>query len=148
MKRSCSAPIKFQAQAVVSFRFLTNFRQVFAYPKIEMCQFLNLTGINPDDVTMDKVPMVSIFNQTSSLQWGLRMRNFWINAFPDKFHSCPLYGDDFKFMNFSSNNKHDLEKMMPDGDYRYEHKIWNDDDDLIFQAGIYERFKTGEAAFF
>lgn len=67
---------------------------------------------------------------------------------PEKIHPCPLHQNDLKEFNFSGSPKFEFETFMPDGDYRYEYKYWNDEDDNIFQKQVYETYKTGEEAFF
>ena len=67
---------------------------------------------------------------------------------PERIHECPLHRDDLKAYNVLSLQKHDFEKIMPEGDYRYEHKVFADDDDNIFTKTVFERYKTGEKSFF
>ena len=99
--------------------------------------------------TIANMPLVGVFNE-SFVREGIK--SIFENAiakYPEKVHPCPLRRDDLKFFNFSSNNnKFDFEKIQPDGDYRYEHKFWRDDDENIFTHTVYEKFKTGEDAFF
>ena len=67
---------------------------------------------------------------------------------PEKVYLCPLQHDDLKLFRSSSSNKFDFEKIQPDGDYRYEHKYWTDDDENIYTNTVNEMFKTAEDAFF
>lgn len=94
-----------------------------------------------------KIPAVGVLSE-SSIRELIEM--YMNNKNEESFHNlhpCPLQVDDMRVYNYSSNRKLDFEKLQPDGDYRYVHKFWNDDDENIFTATIYERFKTGEVSF-
>lgn len=94
------------------------------------------------------VPKIALYNISFMKRLILETRNSVVNRFPDKLHSCPLHRDDAKVFNVSSHYKNFWETSFPDGDYRYEHKVWTDDDDAVFNVTICERFKTGEDPFF
>ena len=139
-----------QRQTVVSFRFLHLYRQVFAWPAYEFCIYANMSALYKSGKfdTIQTFPLVGVFNE-SFIKERVKYVFDRVNAeHPEKFHPCPLQRDDLKLLNFSSNNKHDFERTQPDGDYRYEHKYWNDEDENIFTHTVYEQFKTGEYAFF
>jgi hypothetical protein len=114
-----------------------------------MCQFLNLTKFfDLETVDPSKIPNVGVFNK-STIMTGLKMAiNYHESANSKALHPCPIVKGEFKQYNVSSSLKLDFEKILPSGDYRYEHLYWNDDDDLIFKHTVYERFKTQEDSFF
>lgn len=64
----------------------------------------------------------------------LKKSLLWINRLGLKlnFEPCPVKVQSIKFYNFSSSQKQEFEKMMPNGEYKYEHRFWNDEDDNIF----------------
>jgi hypothetical protein len=97
-----------------------------------------------DPSTEDFIPQIGVFNKTFIREQIVKLSE----KLAQGIHLCPLVQDDFKEFNYSSEGKQDFEKTLPDGDYRYEHKYWNDEDENIFTKTVYERFKTGEEAFF
>lgn len=133
----------FQYLISVSYRYLTNYRHIFSFPKVELCYFANLT-----QKTEAGLPLPSIFNNTFSWDWALPLIQQMKEMYPEKVHPCPFEGLEFQFYNFSSSNKMDIEKSLPSGDYRYQHTFFNDEDSLMFQTTVYEKFITGENSFF
>lgn len=109
----------------------------------------NLTEfLTKDKVTKTKLPKIGVYNESFVANELINLKGRFDEEGSDAFHPCPPNRNDFKQFNFSSNTKMDFEKIMPDGDYRYEHKAWNDDDENVFTKIVYERFKTGEDSFF
>lgn len=94
-----------------------------------------------------EVPEIALFNQTFVKTFLLKAKSDYEETNPQKLHRCPLDRDFFKFYNFSSSSKYDFEKILPNGDYKYEHKVLTDDDENIFAVSIYETFKTEEDSF-
>jgi len=84
-----------------------------------------------------------LLNATNMIENLIQMKKRFDDHMPEKLHPCPLLRDDLKDINVSSSIKQDFEKMLPHGEYRYDHKFWNEEDDLIFFKSIYERFNTG-----
>ena len=127
---------------------MQQFRQVFKWPHFEVCSFMNITNfmkLGDDIKSKIKLPLVGIFNDSFVRDTA---QVFYDQEDPQKRHPCPLLKDDIKRYNYSSSKKFSFEMLQPDGDYRYEHKVWSDEDANIFTATIYEKFKTGEESFF
>lgn len=118
---------------------------------VEVCQFLNLTK---NEQVVDSyfknvdVPKFSIYNESFvKIILNTALERYKI-VYAKKLHPCPLDRNHLKDFNTSSSYKFDFETLMPDGDYKYEHTNWNDEDDNIFQKTVYEKFRTGEESFF
>jgi hypothetical protein len=109
---------------------------------------MNISQVIDDPEASFDIPQVGIFNQSFVLQEAIKSLKRAKNKYLSKFHPCPIRADDFKVINYTSTDKNDFERTLPDGDYRYEHKYWNDDDDNVFTSTIYEQFKTGEDPLF
>jgi hypothetical protein len=109
---------------------------------------MNISGVvNDPDASFD-IPQVGIFNQSFILEESIRIFKNTQEKHFSKFHPCPMRVDDISVINHTSTEKIDFERTLPDGDYRYEHKYWNDDDDNVFTKTIYEKYKTGEDPLF
>jgi hypothetical protein len=109
---------------------------------------MNISGVmNDPDASFD-IPQVGIFNKSFVLQEAIKSFKRAQEINPAIFHPCPMRVDDIKVINYTSTDKNDFEHTLPDGDYRYEHKYWNDDDDNVFTKTIYEKYKTGEDPLF
>jgi hypothetical protein len=122
---------------------------VFKFPQVEVCSIADsILSVNNENIHNFTVPMFGIYNQSFIRDRIVEAKETFNRRFPGRLHQCPLQRDDFKLYNISSYIKNDFEKILPDGDYRYEHKFWNDDDENIFTVTVYEAFKTGEPAFF
>jgi hypothetical protein len=120
---------------------------VVQYPRVEICGFLNATSSFKQGTETMKLPQLGIFNQSM-------IANIWRRAIAylqeydhEKLKPCPLMNHDINMNNYSASIKQDFEKILPDGDYRYEHRMWNDEDENIFSKSVYERFKTMEDSF-
>lgn len=94
------------------------------------------------------IPLPSFSDNTFSWDFALPLIQHMKEMYPEKVHPCPFEGTEFQFYNFSSSKKTEIESSLPSGDYRYQHTFYNDEDSLLFQAKIYEKFTTGEKAFF
>lgn len=68
--------------------------------------------------------------------------------YPNKILRCPLESNFMKDYNSSSRIKNDFETILPNGDYRYERRFYNDEDDNIYSSTVYEAFNTREDSFF
>lgn len=133
----------------VSYRFLNQYRQVFSGVTPDICYLHKLIldmEKSPDGSFA--MPKVGYYNETfirmHVISLAERIRKFN----PEKLHLCPMRLDDLKYYNQSSLNKSEHEFYLPDGDYRYEHKYSNDEDDNVFTKTIYEKFNTGEDPLF
>lgn len=114
----------------------------------EACQFLNLTRFNEENLMDQNLPGIAIFNKSLVHDIILEVIKILKKLAPEKLHPCPLTGDFFHFLNYQSDWKQEHEKIMPDGDYRFDHKFWNDEDEKVFEFNVYETFKTREKSFF
>lgn len=97
--------------------------------------------------TTMSVPLIGIFNASFVRDWLTLLYDKYDKYWPDKLHFCPMLPNDMNVYNLSSSVKEPFETLLPDGEYRYEHRYWNDDDDNIFTKFIYEQFNTKEASF-
>lgn len=135
-----------QYQVTVSYRTLSRYRQIYRTPKVDVCPFL--------DIFMDiknkrnfKVPAFSFYNESFIRENVIKYQADFERLNPNMMQRCPLKRDFFKTYNISSSNKQAFETILPNGDYRYEHKVWSDDDENIFTKTVYETFKTEEDSF-
>jgi hypothetical protein len=98
---------------------------------------------------IDKVdlPLYGVFNSSMVKKLLKDAINYHEKYIDGGVQPCPLHKNYFKIFNFSTYAKNDFEKILPNGDYRYEHKYWNDQDENIFTKTVYERFKTMEDSF-
>ena len=108
---------------------------------------MNFTDIFKNHGKIKEVPSVGIYNETFVRSRLVEFFTTLKRSYPDKLHPCPVHRDDLKFFNFSSTQKIEFEKILPDGDYRYERKFFNNDDDNIFSFTVYEKFVTREPSF-
>jgi hypothetical protein len=118
------------------------------FPTFDMCALMNLTENYGKTNATAVIPQVGIFNQSFIKQQIDVLHENTREYFPEKFHPCPLKVDDLTVFNYSSILKNDFERTLPDGDYRYEHKYWTDDDENVFTKVVYEKYKTGEDPLF
>ena len=126
--------------------FQAQYRQVFKWPKLEMCAFFNISEFfHPDKIDSIKLPGVGIFNNSIVKSQVLKAME---RTDRYKFHPCPVSEDFFYYVNVSSQIKMDFETILPDGDYKFDHRYWTDDDETVFRNIVYEKFKTMEDAFF
>lgn len=136
-----------QYQITISYRSLSRYRQIIKTPKFDICALLDICVKIDNNVTFE-VPEIAIFNQTFVKKFVYDTKSGYERNYNNqKIHRCPLERNFFQVYNFSSNLKHDFEKLLPNGDYRYEHKVLTEDDETIFAASIYETFKTQEESF-
>lgn len=126
----------------------SQYQQIMISPKFEICFYLNLSKIlynaSQDDIDRLKIPGIpGSFNTTViKKQWVMLYNRFKDNA--EKTQPCPLHQDFLKFRNFSSLDKHEFEYFLPSGDYKYQHRFLNDQDENVFEFKVYETFKTGK----
>jgi hypothetical protein len=117
-------------------------------PKADLCSFLNLsTAIQKEGIDSVKLPGYGVFNNTMVKNILEGFYQYHEKYVPGGISTCPVNRDYFKIYNYSSSIKNEFEKILPNGDYRYEHRIWNGQDDNIFTKTVYERFKTMEDSF-
>ena len=110
---------------------------------------MNLTGhSNLNEVEASKLPRIGLFNSTMVRTVMNMVKKFVRKSNSTALHPCPMINGDLSVFNVSSYIKHDFETIMPDGDYRYEHMYWNDEDELVYKKTVFERFKTMEESFF
>jgi hypothetical protein len=95
-----------------------------------------------------KFPDVGIFNTSMLENIVYRFILYLSETAPKRIAPCPLVKDWLNDYNISAYIKQDFERILPDGEYKYEHRFWNDRDENIFTKTVYERFKTMEDAFF
>lgn len=95
-----------------------------------------------------KAPAIGIYNDSFIRGNIYKFQADFESINPDKLHRCPLKRNLLKEFNISSSNKLEFETVLPNGDYKYQHKIWNDGEDNIFTKTVYETYKTDEDSFF
>jgi hypothetical protein len=93
------------------------------------------------------LPQIGIFNQSMVANLWARLVDYIQKYDSEKLKPCPLTNHDINMYNFSASIKQDFEQILPSGDYRYDHRLWNDEDENIFSKSVYERFKTMEDSF-
>lgn len=86
---------------------------------------------------------ISFLNESVTRNELLKQIDFKRNYQSDSISPCPFQSFHLNHKDFSSNNKKDFEKLLPHGDYKYDHKVWSDDDGNILTISVYERFNTG-----
>lgn len=119
---------------------MEEYREVIRTPQMELCTILNLTKLLTfDDFELINIPIIGNYNMSNQMFFE-NTKNHIKNINFTLMHPCPLFGDDFVILNYSSSTKHVVEKTFPRGDYRYEHIMWNDDDNLVFKKTIFEKF--------
>lgn len=134
----------------MSYRFLNQYRLLYKVPRLELCQFKNISsllvdGVIPDDV---EVPAVSIFNNT----YVRSMANGFLKAFKNssnyEMSPCPFLKNDLRWINESSSSQSNVIAKLPNGDYRKHFSFFNDDDKNVFTRILYERYLTHEDSWF
>ena len=123
------------------------YRQIFTIPRFDLCALLNLTEIVKNNGKVKRVPSVGVYNESFIRERVVDILAGIKKYYPDKFHACPMHRDDLKIYDFPSSYKHAFEEILPDGDYRYERKLFNDDDDNVLTYTIYQKFSTREPSF-
>ena len=126
--------------------FQAQYRQVFKWPLLELCAFLNISDfLHPDKIDSVKLPGIGVFNNSMVKGQVLKAMETFDK---DQLHPCPLSKDFFYRTNQSSLQKMEFETILPDGDYKFDHSYWTDDDAQVYRFVVYEKFKTMEDAFF
>lgn len=117
-------------------------------PKFEVCFYLNLSrfidNATQDDIDRYEIPEISGLFNVSVIKKGMMavFKRYKDNPIAAKTQPCPLHKDFLKFINYSSMKKNDFEHYLPSGDYKSQHRYWNDRDENVFECKTYETLKT------
>lgn len=136
-----------QFQLTVSYRFLNQYRQFLKYPRIELCSIFESFKRLKGNRNLP-IPLVGNFNESYVRKKMLQASEHLEKNYPNKILRCSLESNFMKDYNSSSRIKNDFETILPNGDYRYERRFYNDEDDNIYSSTVYEAFNTREDSFF
>jgi hypothetical protein len=124
----------------------TQFRQVLKFPLFEICSMLKqISGLEKGLNSSVEFPVINGFSVQDMLFY---LKSYYEENFPKKLKPCPITNDFVTDLNVSAYIKHDFEKSLPSGNYKYVHRIFNDEDANIFTKIVFESFKTNTKKFF
>jgi hypothetical protein len=86
------------------------------------------------------MPMLHRFNSTFNMQYLNGLAKIGIRNYNKSSVGCPIKGKDFQFFNYSGKMPH--EKNYPRGDYKYEHRLYTDDDEELYKMTVYEHYES------